>query len=268
MRVLVVGAGGVGSAFAHIAARRGTFEKVVIADYDRERAEKAASVSERFSGVKIDASNDELIAELVRAEKCDAILNAVDPRFVMPIYKAALESGVTYLDMAMSLSHPHPTDPYSLTGVTLGRLRLGMTRTRARHILPRFSTRGRRFMDFFCLSPIGIRVGYPSPKLLRTVSKRDRRRVSGRVVLALTADSYYALRGVHPGRRLASVARSLRAGRGFRVGLNTWYLNPNGSSRGVLKVRHGVIEEIGLADKSLTSTRRAALRFFKSFQNL
>jgi saccharopine dehydrogenase (NAD+, L-lysine-forming) len=120
VRVLVVGAGGVGSAFAHIAARRGNFEKVVIADYDRERAEKAASVAESFSGVKIDASNETSIAELIKAENCDAVLNAVDPRFVMPIYKAALESGVTYLDMAMSLSHPHPSDPYSLTGVKLG----------------------------------------------------------------------------------------------------------------------------------------------------
>ena len=120
MRVLVVGAGGVGSAFAHIAARRGSFEKVVIADYDRERAEKAASVAESFSGVKIDASNETSIAELIKAENCDAVLNAVDPRFVMPIYKAALAAGATYLDMAMSLSHPHPSDPYSLTGVKLG----------------------------------------------------------------------------------------------------------------------------------------------------
>jgi len=120
VRVLVVGAGGVGSAFAHIAARRGSFEKVVIADYDRERAEKAASVAERFSGLKIDASNEVSIAELIKAENCDAILNAVDPRFVMPIYKAALAAGVTYLDMAMSLSHPHASDPYSLTGVKLG----------------------------------------------------------------------------------------------------------------------------------------------------
>ena len=120
MRVLVVGAGGVGSAFAHIAARRGSFEKVVIADYDRERAEKAASVAENFSGVKIDASNETSIAELIKAKNCDAVLNAVDPRFVMPIYKAALAAGATYLDMAMSLSHPHPSAPYSLTGVKLG----------------------------------------------------------------------------------------------------------------------------------------------------
>jgi saccharopine dehydrogenase (NAD+, L-lysine-forming) len=120
VRVLVVGAGGVGSAFAHIAARRGSFEKLVIADYDRERAEKAASVADRFSGVKLDASNEASIAELLKAENCDVVLNAVDPRFVMPIYRAALAAGVTYLDMAMSLSHPHSTDPYSLTGVKLG----------------------------------------------------------------------------------------------------------------------------------------------------
>ena len=120
MRVLVVGAGGVGSAFAHIAARRDSFERVVIADYDRERAEKAASISARFSGVKIDASNESSITDLLKAHDCDAVLNAVDPRFVMPIFRAAFAAGVTYLDMAMSLSHPNPEYPYSKTGVKLG----------------------------------------------------------------------------------------------------------------------------------------------------
>ena len=120
MRVLVVGAGGVGSAFAHIAARRGNFEKVVMADYDKERAEKAASVSDRFSGFKLDASDEAMITELIRAENCDIVLNAVDPRFVMPIYRAALAAGVNYMDMAMSLSHPHAEEPYAKTGVKLG----------------------------------------------------------------------------------------------------------------------------------------------------
>jgi len=120
VRVLVVGAGGVGSAFAHIAARRDSFERVVIADYDRERAEKAASISARFSGVKIDASNESSITDLLKAHDCDAVLNAVDPRFVMPIFRAAFAAGVTYLDMAMSLSHPNPEYPYSKTGVKLG----------------------------------------------------------------------------------------------------------------------------------------------------
>ncbi len=48
------------------------------------------------------------IVELIKAENCDVVLNAVDPRFVMPIFRAAFAAGVTYLDMAMSLSHPHP----------------------------------------------------------------------------------------------------------------------------------------------------------------
>ena len=48
------------------------------------------------------------------------MLDATDPRFTMPIFRAALAAGVHYLDMAMSLSHPHPTEPYTQTGVKLG----------------------------------------------------------------------------------------------------------------------------------------------------
>ncbi|MDA8040572.1 MAG: saccharopine dehydrogenase NADP-binding domain-containing protein [Actinomycetota bacterium] len=121
MRVLVVGAGGVGRAFARIAARRGSFEKVVIGDYDAGRAELAArSADSHFTGVKLDASDEDSVVELVRAEGIDAMLNAVDPRFVMPLYRAALAAGITYVDMAMSLSHPHPSEPHRLTGVKLG----------------------------------------------------------------------------------------------------------------------------------------------------
>ena len=94
MKVLVIGAGGVGTAFARIAARRNSFEKVVMADFDRGRAEEAAlSASDRFSGVGVDASDEGAIADLMAAEAVDAVLNAVDPRFVMPIYRAALSCG-------------------------------------------------------------------------------------------------------------------------------------------------------------------------------
>ena len=36
------------------------------------------------------------------------MLNAVDPRFVMPIFDGAFAAGADYLDMAMSLSQPAP----------------------------------------------------------------------------------------------------------------------------------------------------------------
>lgn len=121
MRVLVVGAGGVGSAFSRIAARRGAFEMVVMADYDRGRAERSAELAaDHFVGVQLDASDETSIIDLISAERCDVVLNAIDPRFVMPIYRAALAAGITYVDMAMSLSHPHPDDPYAKTGVKLG----------------------------------------------------------------------------------------------------------------------------------------------------
>jgi saccharopine dehydrogenase-like NADP-dependent oxidoreductase len=48
------------------------------------------------------------------------VLNAVDPRFVMPIFTGAFDAGADYLDMAMSLSRPHPSKPYAETGVKLG----------------------------------------------------------------------------------------------------------------------------------------------------
>ena len=47
-------------------------------------------------------------------------MNAVDPRFVMPIFDGAFAAGADYLDMAMSLSQPHPESPYATTGVKLG----------------------------------------------------------------------------------------------------------------------------------------------------
>ena len=152
-----------------------------------------------------------------------------------------------------------------LSGRTLGPLHLGMTRSHARSLLSHYSLRHRRYMDFYCLKPIGIRASYPSPAMLRTLSKKQRRRVEGRIVIALTADRHYALRGVRPGTKLARVARRLKVGHRFPVGLNVWYLTPNGSSHGVLKVRHGIIEEVGIADKGLTGSLRARRRFLHTF---
>ncbi len=122
MRILLVGAGGVGSAVVPIAARRDFFETMVVVDYDRSRAERAvAQVDDpRFVADQVDASNAESVAELARRHQATHVLNAVDPRFVLPIFNGALAAGADYLDMAMSLSYPHPTEPYHKTGIKLG----------------------------------------------------------------------------------------------------------------------------------------------------
>ena len=120
MRILLVGAGGVGAAFTAIAARRDFFEQVVVTDHDLVRAEKAAAVDPRFAAAQVDASSAESVAALVREHAVTHVMNAVDPRFVMPVFSGAYAGGADYLDMAMSLSRPHPSAPYARVGVKLG----------------------------------------------------------------------------------------------------------------------------------------------------
>jgi saccharopine dehydrogenase (NAD+, L-lysine-forming) len=122
MRILVIGAGGVGSAVVPIAARRSFFEHMVVADYDAGRAERVvASIADpRFSAARIDASDAGAVEALIREHRISHVLNAVDPRFVMPIFDGTFAAGAHYLDMAMSLSHPHPEKPHELTGEKLG----------------------------------------------------------------------------------------------------------------------------------------------------
>jgi hypothetical protein len=165
-------------------------------------------------------------------------------------------------------SGPSPGCPPAsgrLKGRGLGPVHLGMSRIGANQALSHNSTRGKRYMEFFCFSPIGIRVGYASPMLLRSLPRRERRALASRVVLVLSANRRYALRGVRPGARLAPVARHLHVRGPFHLGLNNWYLVPDGSVTGVLKVRHGSVEEVGIANRSLTRSRRAAMRFLRSF---
>jgi saccharopine dehydrogenase-like NADP-dependent oxidoreductase len=122
VQILVLGTGGVGSAFAQIARRRSFFDRCALADYDPARpAEVVAGLDDgRFSAHAIDASKKDAVVALIRETSADAVLNSVDPLFNVPIFDACFEAGVTYLDMAMTLSEPHPTHPYEQVGVKLG----------------------------------------------------------------------------------------------------------------------------------------------------
>lgn len=121
MKILLVGAGGVGSAFVKIAARRDFVSGIVVGDIDPARAAAAAApFGDRASGVALDASDAAAVEAVLRAEGCDVLMNAADPRFVMPLFDASLAAGCHYVDMAMSLSKPHPERPYEECGVKLG----------------------------------------------------------------------------------------------------------------------------------------------------
>ncbi len=120
MRIVVIGTGGVGAAVAAVAQRRDFFERIVLADLDpvRPRSVGARLDDPRFGAAQVDASDPaSLTAVLTTAE---VVVNATDPRFNPAVFAAALETRCTYLDLALTLSEPHPERPYEEPGVKLG----------------------------------------------------------------------------------------------------------------------------------------------------
>jgi len=123
MRVLLIGVGTVGEAIARISARADWCEAMVLADYDEVRARTLSDSlggAPRFPSAQIDARSAASVTELARAHKADLVMNAVDPQFVMPIFTGALGADAHYMDMAASLSKPHPHRPFEVPGVKLG----------------------------------------------------------------------------------------------------------------------------------------------------
>ena len=123
MKVLLIGVGGVGEAIAVVARHQPWLEKMVLADYNLKRAkevQRKLGAPKKFPVEQVDAGDKRQIVALARKHDADLIMNAVDPVFDEKIFDAAYQAGCTYMDMAMTLSRPHPADPYRQCGVKLG----------------------------------------------------------------------------------------------------------------------------------------------------
>ncbi len=123
MKVLLIGVGTVGEAIARLSAGRPWLERMVLADHDLDRARRIQAIvgdAGSHPVARIDASDADAVAELARTHDVDLVMNAVDPRFLMPVFRGAFAADVDYMDMAVSLSEPHPTDPFRVPGVKLG----------------------------------------------------------------------------------------------------------------------------------------------------
>jgi 6-phosphogluconolactonase (cycloisomerase 2 family) len=163
------------------------------------------------------------------------------------------------------LTAAHCADPTGqLSATTLGAVTLGATRARTHQILPRFTVRSYHTDDVCLAGGQGVRVGYASARLLGT-SSVAKQTTTATVVLALTANRFYTLNGVRPGARLATAAHQLKLAPAIRWGVNDWYVVPGATSNGLLKVRHGVIQEVGIVNKQLTNGRAAQLRLLRNF---
>lgn len=127
MKILIIGAGGVGTAMATIIKRAGAeadwATKIVMADYNFDRAREVAEHicgGGRYVAEKIDAGNAANIEEVIRKHDIEIVMNAVEPLFNECIFDTCFKTGVKYMDAAMTLSWPHPEKPFEKTHIKLG----------------------------------------------------------------------------------------------------------------------------------------------------
>lgn len=123
MRVLLLGVGAVGEAIAMIAKDKPWLERMVLADFSPKRLKavrKRLGKRKRFRVEAVDASNRREIIRLAKKHDVDLILNAVAPNFNETIFDAAFAARCDYMDLALTLSEPHPTEPFRKPGKLLG----------------------------------------------------------------------------------------------------------------------------------------------------
>jgi len=123
MKLLIIGAGGVGSSMVSILETRDFFDSVILADIDKTRADNAITALEnqsRFSATGLDASDRDAIRRLIRESGSTHVVNACDPRFNPPIFGACQDEKVNYMDMALTLSEPDKEKPFERPGILLG----------------------------------------------------------------------------------------------------------------------------------------------------
>jgi saccharopine dehydrogenase-like NADP-dependent oxidoreductase len=127
MRVLMIGAGGVGESISRIVKDRDPaaewLERLVIADYNEGRAAAVGAGlgdEERFPTAHVDASNPDSVGALIERWKPDLLMNVVEPKYNTNLMDTALAHRINYMDTGSCSSVAHPTRPFEDVGSLLG----------------------------------------------------------------------------------------------------------------------------------------------------
>eukprot|EP01035_Chromulina_nebulosa_P053254 gene53254-72761_t len=105
-KVIIIGAGGVGSVVAHKCAMNSqVFTEIMLASRTKSKCDKIAGDIEEMHGVKIqtakvDADNVPELVELIKSFQPKMVINVALPYQDLTIMDACLETGVNYMDTA------------------------------------------------------------------------------------------------------------------------------------------------------------------------
>jgi hypothetical protein len=159
-----------------------------------------------------------------------------------------------------------PAATGTLSGTTLGLVRLGMTRSQAAAAYSQSVVQNIGLTQLFCVTPDAVVAGYPSPQLLGALPAGQRNAVAGRVIWASTSNPLYAIDGIRSGDTLTTAEKALPKGTMLSVGQNQYYLAAAGPITAVLQVSHGGTVEIGVIQARLTKNAKDERIVMSSFR--
>ena len=101
-KVLIIGAGGVGTVVAHKVAKNEIFTDIMLASRTKSKCDQIAAAvgGNRIQTAQVDADRVEELVALMRSFQPDIVINVALPYQDLTIMDACLECGVNYLDTA------------------------------------------------------------------------------------------------------------------------------------------------------------------------
>ena len=101
-KVLIIGAGGVGTVVAHKVAKDDVFTDIMLASRTKSKCDQIANAigGDRIKTAEVDADNVEALVTLMRSFEPDLVINVALPYQDLTIMDACLECGVNHLDTA------------------------------------------------------------------------------------------------------------------------------------------------------------------------
>ena len=102
-KVLIIGAGGVGSVVAHKCAQdRAAFSEICLASRTLEKCDRiAAGIDGRIQTTSVDGDQASDVEALIRKFDADVVINVASPYQNLPIMEACARTGVHYVDTSL-----------------------------------------------------------------------------------------------------------------------------------------------------------------------
>jgi 6-phosphogluconolactonase (cycloisomerase 2 family) len=157
-----------------------------------------------------------------------------------------------------------PAASGGLVGADLGPVRLGEARANVRRTFRASKLTSGAYVDAFCMTPTGTRVGYPAPEILTALRRSRNGHIGGRAVWIATKNPRYVVDGTAVGSTLKDVQTRLPHGSLVRVRQDLVWLVPAGANTLLFDSSGGNIVQVGVAKSAMLRNPGTRLLLLRS----